>query len=56
MSPSPRILNSPLIRTNICLESSSRLGLDVGACMTHTSEVLDAYAQMPATTKRHQRG
>uniref|UniRef100_A0A5K3EZQ6 Uncharacterized protein n=1 Tax=Mesocestoides corti TaxID=53468 RepID=A0A5K3EZQ6_MESCO len=39
MSPAARILNSPLICTNIYLGVSPHLGLDVNACMTHTSEV-----------------
>uniref|UniRef100_A0A5K3EK61 Gag protein n=1 Tax=Mesocestoides corti TaxID=53468 RepID=A0A5K3EK61_MESCO len=37
--PAPRILNSPLIRTNIYPGLFSHLGRDANACMTHTSEV-----------------
>uniref|UniRef100_A0A5K3FG62 Uncharacterized protein n=1 Tax=Mesocestoides corti TaxID=53468 RepID=A0A5K3FG62_MESCO len=39
MSPAARILNSPLIHTDIYPGLSSRLCLDVSACMTHTPEV-----------------
>uniref|UniRef100_A0A5K3G3R4 Secreted protein n=1 Tax=Mesocestoides corti TaxID=53468 RepID=A0A5K3G3R4_MESCO len=39
MSPAARILNSPFISPNIYLGASPHLGLDVSACMTHTSEL-----------------
>uniref|UniRef100_A0A5K3G012 Uncharacterized protein n=1 Tax=Mesocestoides corti TaxID=53468 RepID=A0A5K3G012_MESCO len=39
MSPAAQILNSPLIHTDIYLGLSSQIGLDVSACMTHTSQV-----------------
>uniref|UniRef100_A0A5K3F965 Uncharacterized protein n=1 Tax=Mesocestoides corti TaxID=53468 RepID=A0A5K3F965_MESCO len=39
MSPAARILNSPLIHKSIYFGPSSHLGLDVSACMNHTSEV-----------------
>uniref|UniRef100_A0A5K3EJL9 Secreted protein n=1 Tax=Mesocestoides corti TaxID=53468 RepID=A0A5K3EJL9_MESCO len=39
LSPAVRILNSRLISTNIYPGLSLHLGLDVGACRTHASEV-----------------
>uniref|UniRef100_A0A5K3FW54 Ovule protein n=1 Tax=Mesocestoides corti TaxID=53468 RepID=A0A5K3FW54_MESCO len=36
MSPAARILNSPLIGTNIYPKLSSHLGLDFGSSLTHT--------------------
>uniref|UniRef100_A0A5K3F693 Reverse transcriptase domain-containing protein n=1 Tax=Mesocestoides corti TaxID=53468 RepID=A0A5K3F693_MESCO len=39
VSIASRILNSPLIRLDIYLRLLSQLGLDVSACMTHTSKV-----------------
>uniref|UniRef100_A0A5K3FY53 Ovule protein n=1 Tax=Mesocestoides corti TaxID=53468 RepID=A0A5K3FY53_MESCO len=38
-SPAVRIITSLLISTNIYLELSSHLGLDVSAFMTHMSKV-----------------
>uniref|UniRef100_A0A5K3FC35 Integrase n=1 Tax=Mesocestoides corti TaxID=53468 RepID=A0A5K3FC35_MESCO len=39
MLPAARILNSLLIHTDIYPGLASHLGLDVSACMTHTSAV-----------------
>uniref|UniRef100_A0A5K3FI25 Uncharacterized protein n=1 Tax=Mesocestoides corti TaxID=53468 RepID=A0A5K3FI25_MESCO len=55
MTPAARILHSPLIGTNIYLGSSSHLGLNVSACMTHIRGI-NTHAQTPHTTQRHQRG
>uniref|UniRef100_A0A5K3FTE5 Uncharacterized protein n=1 Tax=Mesocestoides corti TaxID=53468 RepID=A0A5K3FTE5_MESCO len=55
MSPAARILNSLLIHTNVYPGLSSHMGLDVSACMTHTSEAY-CVSQTPRTTQRHQRG
>uniref|UniRef100_A0A5K3F4C0 6-hydroxymethyl-7,8-dihydropterin pyrophosphokinase n=1 Tax=Mesocestoides corti TaxID=53468 RepID=A0A5K3F4C0_MESCO len=42
MSPAARILNSPLIHTNIYLGLSSNLGPDVSACINTHAQITHA--------------